>query len=152
MSTTVLFLLGTSIEHSPTKLFGVVDRLGEEALPAREEGLAKVRRRNAEPTLVNNGNRPLELGNIANGSPLVAKAIAVLLASHLALVHNSQLVSSACLPDAKVRVVGSREDETVVESVERRENTGKEMEVERSATAGKASATDLTHRCMRLVW
>lgn len=73
-------------------------------------------------------NPPLQLGHIADSAPLLAQAIAVLLPCHLPLVHHTKFVSRPRFPDAQVRIVRAREDETRVEGVKRGENAVEQIQ------------------------
>lgn len=73
--------------------------------------------------------RPFDLGDVADGAPFLAEAVAVLFPDLLALVDDAKFFARVRFPDSQVRVVRARQDEARVESVSGREDTASAREV-----------------------
>ena len=71
--------------------------------------------------------RPFDLGDVADGAPFLAEAVAVLLPDLLALVNDAKFFARVRFPDSQVRVVRARQDEARVKSVSGREDTAREV-------------------------
>ena len=61
--------------------------------------------------------RPFDLGDVADGAPFLAEAVAVLFPDLLALVDDAEFLARVRFPDSQVRVVRAGQDEARVESV-----------------------------------
>lgn len=70
--------------------------------------------------------RPFDLGDVADGAPFLAEAVAVLFPDLLALVDDAEFLARVRFPDSQVRVVRAGQDEARVESVSGRENPASE--------------------------